>query len=148
MEKSQKSKAIGRALMISGKFFASKSAKIIKFCHLFWTFQIFPKPLNGMSGSTMYFRASYTLSPTILHILPHHFTMVPPLERQLNKKLIANFNVRSSENSSILIFSHRIEFKKSNIRLRIFGKISKVQGNWQSFNDFWKFFRLKISRDH
>ncbi len=38
-----------------------------------------------MSGSTMYFRASYTLSPAILHILPQHFTMVSPLDRQLNK---------------------------------------------------------------
>jgi hypothetical protein len=32
----------------------------------------------------MYFHASYTLSPAILHILPQHFTMVSPLERQLN----------------------------------------------------------------
>jgi hypothetical protein len=46
------------------------------------------------------------------------------------------------------LFSNRIKFKKSNIRLRIFGKISKVQDNSQSFNDFWKFFRLKISIDH
>jgi hypothetical protein len=33
----------------------------------------------------MYFHASYTLSPAILHILPHNFTMVSPLDRQLNK---------------------------------------------------------------
>jgi hypothetical protein len=32
----------------------------------------------------MYFRVSYTISPAILHILPHHFTMVSPLDRQLN----------------------------------------------------------------
>jgi hypothetical protein len=33
----------------------------------------------------MYSHASYTLSPAILHILPQHFTMVSPLDRQLNK---------------------------------------------------------------
>jgi hypothetical protein len=32
----------------------------------------------------MYFLVSYTLSPTILHILPQHFTIVSPLDRQLN----------------------------------------------------------------
>jgi hypothetical protein len=32
----------------------------------------------------MYFRVSCTLSPAILHILPQHFTMVSPLDRQLN----------------------------------------------------------------
>ncbi len=38
--------------------------------------------------------------------------------------------------STCSLFSHRIKFKKSNSRLRIFGKISKVQDNSQSFNDF------------
>jgi hypothetical protein len=33
----------------------------------------------------MYFHASYTLSPAILHVLPQHFTMVSPLDRQLNR---------------------------------------------------------------
>ncbi len=47
-----------------------------------------------------------------------------------------------------ILFSYRKSFKKSNILLSIFGKILKVQGNSQSFNDFWKFFRLKISKDH
>jgi uncharacterized membrane protein YhdT len=53
-------------------------------CSFFPRLLDFPKPLNGMSGSTMYFRVSCTLSPTVLYILPHHFTMVSPLERQLN----------------------------------------------------------------
>ncbi len=47
-----------------------------------------------------------------------------------------------------VLFSYRKSFKKSNILLSIFGKILKVQGNWQNFNDFWKFFRFKISKDH
>ncbi len=34
----------------------------------------------------MYFHASYRLSPAFLHILPQHFTLVSPLERQLNNK--------------------------------------------------------------
>jgi hypothetical protein len=32
----------------------------------------------------MYSHASYTLSPAILHFLPQHFTMVSPLDPQLN----------------------------------------------------------------
>ncbi len=65
-------------------FSSQNQQRSLKFCHLFWTFEIFPKPLNGMSGSTMYFRVGCTLSPAILHILPQHFTMVSPLDRQLN----------------------------------------------------------------
>jgi hypothetical protein len=45
----------------------------------------------------MYFHASYTLSPAILHILPQHFTMVSPLDRQLNTTIF-----KYSKNSFII----------------------------------------------
>jgi hypothetical protein len=62
-----------------------------------------------MSGSTMYFRVSCTLSPTVLYILPHHFTMVSPLERQLNKekaKILSNILENKNQYPEI---SSRIE---------------------------------------
>jgi hypothetical protein len=55
---------------------------------------------------------------------------------------------RSSDVSKPLLFSYRKSFKKSNILLSIFGKILKVQDYSQNFNDFWKNFRLKVSKDH
>jgi hypothetical protein len=36
----------------------------------------------------MYFRVGCKLSPTVLYILPHNFTMVSPLSRQLNTKTL------------------------------------------------------------
>jgi hypothetical protein len=79
------------------------------------------------------------MQPELLHFKPIHIVLFQPRHNNIysNCQLFLNF-----------LFSHRIKFKKSNIRLRIFGKISQVQDNSQSFNDFWKFFRLKISKDH
>jgi hypothetical protein len=62
-----------------------------------------------MSGSTRYFRVSYTLSPTFaLHILPQHFAMVSPLERQLNiqfenRKIANNLKLMSKLMSKLMI---------------------------------------------
>jgi hypothetical protein len=57
---------------------------------------------------------SYTLSPTILNILPQHFAMVSPLERQLNTVVFNNFGSKLK----ILSFGN------------IFGNITTI------FNDF------------
>jgi hypothetical protein len=47
------------------EIFASQNQQSsLKLCHLFWTFEIFPKPLNGMSGSTMYFHSDFIVIPT------------------------------------------------------------------------------------
>ncbi len=67
-------------------FSPQNQQRSLTLCHLIWTYEIFPKLLNEMSGSTMYFRVGCTLSPTVLYILPHNFTMVSPLSRQLNTK--------------------------------------------------------------
>ncbi len=66
-----------------------------------------------MSGSTMYFRVSCTLSPTVLYILPHNFTMVSPLSRQLNTMMRKEREREHKKRSKIYVareFSDKYEF--------------------------------------